>query len=539
MFTRLRSRLPIEDALAGVGLVWSLQRFLRRPIGPDQARGTLRRRFERREAAFLALARRRIYASPRSPYRELLGLAGCEYGDLELLVRREGLEGALAALFRRGVYLTVDELKGRKPAVRGSAAVAVASGQLVNPSSAARVPLQTSGSRGPRPVVPMDLAYIRALAVNRLLIDTARGAADWIRAIWTVPGGTALYFFLGYGAYGVYPARWFLRVDPEAPGLAPRYGWSGPALRVVGLLAGVRLPRPEHVPLDAPLPIARWMAACLAAGRTPQLDTSASAAARLCLAASGAGISLAGARFRLSAEPVTETLLATIRGSGADAVSVYASMDAGVLGSGCLRGDAPDDLHLMTDLFGLIQPGPGGRGSELPPTALLVTALHPAAPFVLLNASLGDRAELLARACGCPLERLGWTTHLHTVRSFEKLTAGGMTFLDTDVIRVLEEGLPARFGGGLKDYQLLEEEGADGTLRVRLLVHPSVGPLDPEVVADAFLTMIGGGSGVGRIMGLQWRQAGLLRVERRPPLATASGKIHHVHRARPHAAASD
>jgi hypothetical protein len=94
---------------------------------------------------------------------------------------------------------------------------------------------------------------------------------------------------------------------------------------------------------------------------------------------------------------------------------------------------------------------------------------------------------------------------------------------------VLEEALPARFGGGPTDYQLLEEEAEDGRPRLRLLVHPSLGPLDAEAVADAFLSAIGAGSGAEHVMALQWRQAGLVGVERRVPLATASGKILHLH----------
>jgi hypothetical protein len=57
--------------------------------------------------------------------------------------------------------------------------------------------------------------------------------------------------------------------------------------------------------------------------------------------------------------------------------------------------------------------------------------------------ALGDQAEVAQRACGCALEQLGWTTLLRHVRSFEKLTASGMTFLDADIIRVLDEVLPA------------------------------------------------------------------------------------------------
>jgi hypothetical protein len=142
---------------------------------------------------------------------------------------------------------------------------------------------------------------------------------------------------------------------------------------------------------------------------------------------------------------------------------------------------------------------------------------------------MGDRAVVSARQCGCPLERLGWVTHLDTVRSFEKLTVAGTTFLDTDLIRVLEEMLPARFGGGPTDYQLIHDEGPEGQPRVRLLAHPALGPLDPETVAEAFIGAMSQGSGAEHVMGLAWREAGLFRVERRPPQTTAAGRILHLH----------
>jgi hypothetical protein len=89
------------------------------------------------------------------------------------------------------------------------------------------------------------------------------------------------------------------------------------------------------------------------------------------------------------------------------------------------------------------------------------------------------------------------------------------------VVRALDETLPARFGGGPGDYQLVEDEGADGARRLRLLVHPGVGPIDPRAVAEAF------GSGLDR-----WPVRGFLAVERRVPLATRVGKVLHVHRIR-------
>lgn len=54
---------------------------------------------------------------------------------------------------------------------------------------------------------------------------------------------------------------------------------------------------------------------------------------------------------------------------------------------------------------------------------------------------------------------------------------------------------------------------------------------DPWAVADAFLDAAGQGSGGARLMALQWRGAGLLRVERAAPRRTASGKILHLHAA--------
>ena len=177
----------------------------------------------------------------------------------------------------------------------------------------------------------------------------------------------------------------------------------------------------------------------------------------------------------------------------------------------------------------MTQPGRDGASRELPADALLVSSLRRESPLILLNASVGDQADVVRHACGCPLESLGWTTHLRNLRSFEKLTAGGMTFFGADVIRVLEEELPRRFGGGPTDYQLVEQEDPGGQPALRLLVHPVIGPLDPTAVADAFLAAIGTGTGVERIMGQVWRDGRILRVERRGPLATASGKILHLH----------
>jgi hypothetical protein len=475
----------------------------------------------------VALVERAVYANPGSPYRPLLEWAGCEPGDLRRLVAREGVEGALAALFRAGVYLTGDELKGRRPTVRGSLTVTVDPVRLRNPAATGHLFGYSTGSRGVRTPVRLDLAHVADQAVDLSLDIDARGDARSTHAVWGIPGAWALSLLLRLARCGLRPARWFSQVDPAAPGLHPRYRWSARALRWGSLAAGNPLPGPRHVPVEAPLPVARWMAEVLRAGGTPHVWTHTSSAARLCVAAAAAGLELRGARFTVSGEPATAARLAVVRQVGAEIVPRYGASDCGQIGFGCLAPSAPDEVHWLSDLHALVQPDEGaapGRGGTL-----FMTSLSPTARSILLNASLGDRAVVTRRSCGCPLEGVGWTTHLHAIRSDEKVTAGGMNFAAAELVRVLEEVLPARFGGAPTHYQLLEDEGPAGEPRVRLLVHPAVGPLDEARLREAFLGAIGRGSGVERVMGLAWRGAEVLRVERRPPVPSPNGKILHLH----------
>jgi hypothetical protein len=512
-----------DELSATVRFFPRLPSFLRHPITSDEAHATLRRRRERREVDFLALARRAIYEHATSPYRELLHMVGCEYGDLERLVGQDGVEGALGALYRLGVFLTVDEFKGRRPAIRGSRTIAVTPNLLRNPLASSHLTGRSGGSRSPGTTVAFDLAFVRTCGINTGLSLEARGGADWLKADWEVPGVGGTFRLLELSSFGSPLARWFSHADPTA-----RYRWNARAFRWTGRLAGVRLPPLQHAPLDAPLVIARWMADTLRAGRTPYLHTFVSSAVRLCQTASEAGIDLRGAKLQIVGEPTTAARLAVIRRSGAEALPRYGANELGPVAYGCLSPEAPDDVHLFDDLHALIQPGPA-RPPGHRPRALFVSSLRPTMPFVMLNVSMGDEASIGSRPCGCPMESLGWTTHLYAIRSYEKLTCEGMTFLDTDVIRVLEEVLPGRFGGAPTHYQLLEEEAGDGRPVLRLLVHPSVGPVDSTAVADTFLEALAPRAGGERMMSRLWRNAGLLRVERREPVATGSGKILHLH----------
>ena len=530
MITKLHSRISLENVIIGTRFLSRLPSFLRHPTSSQEARAILRRRFEQREENFLAVVKQAVYGHAASPYRQLLQLAGCEYGDLERLVHQEGVEGALRVLYSHGVYVTVDEFKGRRPATRGNATVVVNPDLLRNPLAAFHVPARSGGSRSKGTPLLFDLDFVRGCGVNACLALEARGGADWLKATWETSGAGARFRLLKFSSFGAPPVRWFSQIDPAAPGLDPVFRWSELAMRLGSSLGAVPLPLSTHAPLHSPLSIAHWMAGVLQTGNIPFLFTFPSSAVRLCQAAYEAGVNLRGAQLTLGGEPITGARLTVIRRTGADALPRYGTIECGPIGYGCLKPEFPDDVHLLHDLHALIRsPETDGEAHGFPANALFVSSLHPRAPFVMLNVSMGDQATLVGRACGCPMEQLGWVTHLHTIRSYEKLTGGGMTFLDTDVIRVLEEELPARFGGAPTDYQLLEEEADDGQPVLRLLVHPRVGPLDTNAIADAFLRTIGSTSSIEQVMEFLWRDAGFLRVERRAPLTTHSGKVLHLH----------
>ena len=132
---------------------------------------------------------------------------------------------------------------------------------------------------------------------------------------------------------------------------------------------------------------------------------------------------------------------------------------------------------------------------------------------------------LETRQCGCLLDELGYDQHIHTIRSFEKLTGEGVTFFGADLEPLLEQSLPERFGGGVGDFQLLEEQDAHGLPRHTLVVSPDVGALDESAVRAAFLEELRAVNGSYRLMVNLWEQADSLQVSRRSPVHTGRGKI--------------
>lgn len=111
-----------------------------------------------------------------------------------------------------------------------------------------------------------------------------------------------------------------------------------------------------------------------------------------------------------------------------------------------------------------------------------------------------------------------------TIRSFDKLTGVGMTFVGADLHEVLEGILPERFGGTAVDYQIVERQDARGLPRYHLLASPEIGPIDERRLCETFLEELGKRWSAYRWMGEVWSRAGVLEVRRERPLTTGGGK---------------
>ena len=125
--------------------------------------------------------------------------------------------------------------------------------------------------------------------------------------------------------------------------------------------------------------------------------------------------------------------------------------------------------------------------------------------------------------CDCEFARIGYTGALYDISSFGKLTGAGMTLAGTDMVRILEQVLPARFGGGPGDYQLVQREGAKQT-ELLLRMSPRLDTADPRQVKSFLLLEIRrlfGGAEASRV----WKHSDALQVVRQAPTMTGRGKI--------------
>jgi hypothetical protein len=363
------------------------------------------------------------------------------------------------------------------------------------------------------------------------MVFSAHRLQGWATIVWMpiLPSGAGITHLLQLCKMRAAPERWFTPVTASNVKLALSKRLATMYVVHAGRLFGSRIPSPEYVSGEQTIIVAECLRDVLRRSPGCVVACSPSAAVRVCQVSRSAGINLHRVTFAAGGEPLTPAKMAEIRSAGADAINIYAFTEAGIVGFGCAgEKQACDDIHLQQDSLTIIQRERSTSFGGGVVNSFLFTSLLERPSRMLLNVESGDYGVLETRQCGCELGDVGLTQHLHTIRSFDKLTGEGMTFVGTDLVRIIEEVLPKRFGGASTDYQMAEmEEG--GRARLDVVVSPEVGTVDEEEVVRVILAELSRGGDTNRMMAEVWRQARVLRVKREKPRLTDAGKLLPLH----------
>ncbi len=339
----------LDDARMFWRFACGLRRFLSSTLSREDCRRIIEDSVRDRERQFLKLLARAVYGYPASPYLKLLHWAGIEYGDIVHMVAKDGLEGALERLYEAGVHVRLDEFKGRCPIERPGLRVDVENNDFDNPLLAREFEVESSGSSGRRRRAPLDLDLLVHDAAAKFLALQANGAEARPLLVWRAvpPSSSGLKNVLIPAKYGNPAERWFTPV-PMSWKLGDLKFAVFTAFAVgYGRLRGGAIPAPEYLPLNDPLPVARWLAGKTRQGAPGVLCTAAGPAVQVCLSAIEKNLDIAGTIFRVGGEPMTEAKARAVTQAGALWNSAWAMAESGPLGGACAHREEIDEVHLF------------------------------------------------------------------------------------------------------------------------------------------------------------------------------------------------
>ncbi len=511
---KYQARKMAEKILLYLRYCFSLHRFLKHPLSVTECYAIVRDGFVKREANFLSLLRSGVYPNPASPYRKLLDHARCAFEDVESMVNRHGLEKTLQRLAAAGVYITSEEYKGTKPVERNGLSFSVHPPDFDNPNVVPSLEKRSGGTRssGTRTAINFDF-ITDGVAVEGVEFDELElGRASY--GLWH-DGLTAQ---LDAIKRGVFPDKWFFPTSTNRNILAAYYSMA------VARLMGYSVAWPERTSTQEAHKVAEWLAKNKSASLRSVLFTTASSAVRVSVTARYMGLDISGNHFLTGSEPLTPAREREIRAAGCTVTAHYASVETGIIACGC-RYSTGDQMHLLESRLSVIQRERQVGYTGVTVNAILLTTLLPASPKIFINMENGDYATIERRPCGCKFAGLGLTDHISHVRSYEKLTSEGMTFFAADLVRIVEEVLPAKFGGSPLDYQAVEEQDEMGLSRLTLIISPRAGNVNEAAVAKTVLEELSREGGPYRKMAKIWQEANTVRVRREEPHPTKRGKV--------------
>ena len=499
----------LTDFVKYTRLAYALKGFVQSPISYEQSRQAISARLRNRETNLLSLVQKGIFQYEGSPYLPLLKHAGCEYGDIEQGIKNDGIENTLKKLMQNGVYISWEEFKGKQEVIRGGKHFPFKERDFDNPYLSNYYQVTSSGSRSAGTRTTLDLKFTEERSYYRLPLLRAYNAEVLPAGFWLpmLPSAAGVLGALQTVKTRQEFLKWFSPVtERQVKGLlrdriAMRY------IIYASRLWGAKIPWPEYVGLEQAVTVAAWMAETKKRYGGCLLRTNTSLGVMVCQAAIENKLDISGCHFQLGGEAMTEARQKWITNAGATSVITYHVSEVGWIGCGCSQATAVDDMHLFHDSTALIQRHRTVEPSGIEVDTFVFSSLLPTSPKILLNVENDDYGDVETRECGCVFNELGFHHHLSNVRSFSRLTGRGMTIAAADFIRIMEEVLPVKFGGAPTDYQLQEDEDAQGEAHLNLIINPSVGDVDEKAVIDTVLDELQKKACGGKLASGLWSQA--------------------------------
>jgi hypothetical protein len=508
-----------------------LRQFLKKPITLEYSRQLIQARLRNREKNLLEVVKRSIYENPGSPYLALLELAGCEYGDFKKMVLTDGINATLTKLRREGVYISIDEFKGKKPISRGGQEFIFKESDFDNPFQIRHLKKSSGQTHSAGTRVYYDLDFItQNRSIYRIFTFQALDVQDVPFMLYTpVMPGAAILLLLEYANIGKVPAKWFSPVKSKQFKQSLKNRLASDLVIYAARFWGAKLPFPEYITPDELWRVAGCIEDAIKQYSGCYLTTSPTRALALCAAARDKGYNVTGTKCSLGGEPLTSARRNELESAGISVIPQYAFTEGGFTGLGCFSPLFPDEVHLTKDSLVTIQYTTYIPHIGISVEALLFTSLLLSSPKILLNVENGDFGTIDTRRCGCVFDELGLTEHLHGIRSFEKFTSQGMTLFGIDLVRIVEKVLPGRFGGTSIDYQILEEEEEDGRTYMTVVARPELGDLDENKIIEVIIAELRKVNDSYRMASEIWLQTKSIRVKRMDPITTPGAKLPPVY----------
>jgi hypothetical protein len=519
-----------------------LRKYLHERIEPldalEKARLLLKERVANRENNFLNILEKGIFNYPKSPYLKLLEPRRIALADIKKWVGRDGIESALSILHKEGVYFTVDEFKGKVDVERNGVKFRCKEAMFDNPFLSYVYEVRSGATRSAGTRVRIDFDYLVQRSLYDAFLLSMHNALTSPIANWfpLFPGAPGINSSLRFMRIGNPPQKWFSQVDKTQIRVNWEKTWGTGLIFLMARLHGVPLAKPEYVNLNNAHKVAQWASSVLNHFPNCVIYTFATSAVRVCIAARENSLNIKGTRFLVTGETLSSQKRNEIEMVGAEVIPVYGISEAGVIAAGCNKKHSKneaDHCHIYKDTTAIITHSYNVPHFGNTVNSFLFSTLLYESPKLLLNVGMGDYGDVYNEESACEFGKLGFDTHISNIRSYEKLTGEGVTFVDTDFIRIIEKDLPQKFGGCSADYQLIEEEDEKGLNRLRLIINPDLGYIDEEIVSTTFISLLrkaeSSPESWAQSGSVMWDQARMVRVKREYPIPTRSGKILPFH----------